>query len=687
MWRSIAYRTTMLLGLLLALLPMPAAGQSAQPPVLAQIVLAGPVDRLDLPVYACLQDAAGQDYVLVIAPRNQLDRAGWPYRVLDADARSGDYVIALRRGAAARAGVLPAGLVVLHDDGRRIIARAAPAPAEALAELGYDLQRLPAEPLVWPAAPALPSAPAAITPDPQVAAMIGQVQQSIVYTYTGQISGAWPATIGGSPYTIATRYTPSGTPITKATQYVYEHLQALGLGVSYQNWSDAYSGYSGRNVIAGQAGLTRPAEIVLITAHLDDTSSWLYRMTNAPGADDNASGSVGVLVAADILSRYRFERTVRYVFFTGEEQGLYGSEAYADALSAAGENVVAVYNMDMIAWDATGGPTLRLHTRTTSNPGYGADLAIAQLFGDVLTAYGLASSLTPIITASGDPYSDHASFWAKGYPAILAIEDDYDDFNDYYHTTSDTLDRLNMTYYTNYVRASVGTAAHLAGPLPPPALRIGKSAAANPVTVGAGLTYTLRVTNTGGIATGVTISDTLPAYTQFAWADGGGSLAGGSVTWSGLTLAAGASVTRTLGVTGACAPDGAAIVNGAYRVSASGWPTVTLGAAVTVTAGFPLALAIQKTGGGAMLTWRHPCSGLTRYEVYRAAAPYLTPGAPGSVKLADVTPPAVGAAAAFTDTHAFDSPPTHYFYRVAAVGAGGQQWARSTEVGVFSFAW
>ncbi len=561
MGQSIVARAWLVLILLFAPLPLPAAGQTAEPPVLAQVALGDPMDRLDLPIYAHLQDAGGQDYALVIAPRSQLDRAGWPYRVLDAGGSGSDYVLALKRGAAARADAIPPGLTVLHDDGRQIIVRAAGAQAEALTELGFDLQRLPDTPLAWWAAPAPFVAPAAITSDPQVAEMIGRVQQSTVYSDTGGLSGEWPVTIGGSPYTIATRYTASGTPITQATQYVYERLQALGLDVSYQSWSS--SGYSGRNVIAAQGGLTHPDEIVLVTAHLDDTSSALQRMTNAPGADDNASGSVGVLVAADLLSHYRFERTVRYVLFTGEEQGMLGSDAYAAAVAAAGENVVAVYNMDMIAWDSDSDPTLRLHTRS-ANPGRSQDLVIAQTFSDVLTAYGLSSSLTPIITPDDEPYSDHASFWDQGYPAVLAIEDDYDDFNPFLHTTNDRLSRLNMTYFTNYVKASVGLAAHLGQPL--------------------------------------------------------------------------------------------------------------------------LAVVIRQSAAGAALTWSHCCGSVGRYEVYRATAPYVAPAAPGSVKLGDVTPPAVWSTTAFTDTHAFDPPGASYFYRIAAIVAGEQPYTRTLEVGAFSFA-
>ncbi len=301
--------------------------------------------------------------------------------------------------------------------------------------------------------------------DTLVAGFVAQVEEARVYSYTGNLSGEWPVTVGGMPYTITTRYTASGTPIAKATQYVYEFMGGLGLDVSYHNWSR--SGYTGRNVIGELPGLTRPDEIVLVTAHLDSVSNRNDSDNNpAPGADDNASGSVGVMTAAEILSGYDFARTLRFVLFTGEEQGLHGSYAYAQSVAAAGEDIVAVYNMDMIAWDDLGEPIVRLHTRETDSPGYPDDLAIAGVFTNVVASYGLSGELVPVIDADAIWASDHSPFWQQGYPAILAIEDDVHDFNwDNYHKTSDRLSMLNMDYYTAYVRASVGTAAHLASPL------------------------------------------------------------------------------------------------------------------------------------------------------------------------------------------------------------------------------
>ena len=286
-----------------------------------------------------------------------------------------------------------------------------------------------------------------VTYDAAIDQMIDQVTQNLVDTYVRNLSGENPVNIGGSSYTITTRHTGSGTPITKATQYLYEFMQGLGLTVSYHDWSA--SGYSGRNVIGEWAGTTQPEEIVLITAHLDNMPSGSL----APGADDNASGSVGVMVSAEILTQYAFNRTVRFVVFTGEEQSLLGSNAYSDMIYQSGDNVVAVYNMDMLAYDGSGGPVLRLHTRYDTNPGYPDDLALANTFVDVVNTYSLGGALSPIIDADNETRSDHSSFWSNGYPAILGIEDDLNDMTPYYHTTGDTVSTLNMTYFTNFLRS------------------------------------------------------------------------------------------------------------------------------------------------------------------------------------------------------------------------------------------
>jgi leucyl aminopeptidase len=333
-------------------------------------------------------------------------------------------------------------------------------------EFGFELALLNETPLVLREATQRFLAQQAVDYNADVAEMIDSVDQDTVYDYMGGLTGEWPVKIGKKKkkdYTIATRHTNSGTPIEMATQYVSEFMQELGLSVEYHGWT--HGSLSGRNVIGEKTGSKTPDEIVLITAHLDSAPSGEL----APGADDNASGSVGVMMAAEILSQsqYEFERTVRFVFFTGEEQGLRGSDRYASKVVEDGDNVVAVYNMDMIAWDVRNKPKLRIYTRAKRDPGYDGDMVIANTFVDVVDTYALDTVLIPVITPKGGHWgghwSDHASFWDEGFSAVCAIEDDTSDWNrTNYHTVDDTISTLNFTYLTNYIKASVGTTAHLA---------------------------------------------------------------------------------------------------------------------------------------------------------------------------------------------------------------------------------
>lgn len=283
--------------------------------------------------------------------------------------------------------------------------------------------------------------------DPDVQAMMSEVISSTVVAYNGGLSGEWPVIVAGQPYTIETRHTYSGEPIQMATQYVGDHMVDLGLDVQYHEWE----GETYPNVIGQLTGEIYPEEIMMITAHLDSTSN--KSSTDAPGADDNASGSTAVLIAADILSQYTWDCTLRFAFWTGEEQGLRGSHAYAERAFGQDEIIRGVLNLDMIAWNSAGSePGIDLHS-SKSVPG---SIFLAETFSHVVNQYDL--NLAPEIIPNGTNLSDHASFWKYGFPAMLAIED-RSDFNPYYHSTNDRLPNLDIEYFTEFVRAAVGTFA------------------------------------------------------------------------------------------------------------------------------------------------------------------------------------------------------------------------------------
>lgn len=296
--------------------------------------------------------------------------------------------------------------------------------------------------------------------DPAIAALLAQVDTTTLMSYANQLSGETPVTVGGAPYTFTTRNTEVGTPITKATQFAYEFFETRDLTARYHAWTGC--GIAGRNVIGELPGATNPSEIVLVTAHLDSINEEGGAQVRAPGADDDASGVAGVMATAEILAPHQFQRTLRFVLFTGEEQGLCGSFAYAHAAADAGEHIVAVLNLDMIAWDDDDDPIVRLHTRRRTHAGYDADKAIADTFSAVIADYALA--LTPHVAADGEEASDMYALWDAGFPGILAIEDDLgDDFNPYYHSAEDTVSAYNQGYFASFVKAAVGASALLAG--------------------------------------------------------------------------------------------------------------------------------------------------------------------------------------------------------------------------------
>ncbi len=407
-----------------------------------------------LPAYARLQGRQGE-YLLVGATAADLERleeAGLHGRILDPDMAGATYLLAYPMPGRPRPAWSTYGTLLL-DDGVQALLRTSPEEAERLAQAGVELRRLTLDPR--PLRPALVEGaiPAVITPDPLIQQMIDQVTSTDVYNYDGGLSGEWPVDIGGEPYTIATRHTYSGTPIQKATQYVGEHLAGLGLNVEYHQWGGA----TYPNVIGELPGQVNPDDILIICAHLDDMPSG----PTAPGADDNASGSTAVLIAADILTQYNWGCTLRFALWTGEEQGLLGSQAYAQRSYNSGENIVGVLNLDMIGYNTlNSSPDIDLH----ANSSLPETLALAQLFADVVDAYNL--NLIPQIIPDGIGASDHASFWQYGYTAILGIED-MGDFNPYYHTTDDRLQYLDLDYFTEFVKASVGTFAHMSGCLIP----------------------------------------------------------------------------------------------------------------------------------------------------------------------------------------------------------------------------
>ena len=138
--------------------------------------------------------------------------------------------------------------------------------------------------------------------DPNIEALIDQLDEALV---TGYLEGivAFPS-----------RVTESNA-CWDASQYIYDEFVDIGLDVRFHNWS--YYGMTDRNVEATLHAAGGSDEIYIVCAHHDCVS-------NCPGADDNGSGTAAVLSLARLFSNCSFDGTIRFVTFSGEEQGLVG---------------------------------------------------------------------------------------------------------------------------------------------------------------------------------------------------------------------------------------------------------------------------------------------------------------------------------------------------------------------------
>lgn len=103
------------------------------------------------------------------------------------------------------------------------------------------------------------------------------------------------------------------------------------------------------DILAIQRGTGDPGEVVIVAAHIDSRASDVMdATTDAPGANDNGSGSALVLEAARLLSKQKFDGTIVYALLSGEEQGLLGGKLLANTAKARGWHVRAMLNNDIV---------------------------------------------------------------------------------------------------------------------------------------------------------------------------------------------------------------------------------------------------------------------------------------------------------------------------------------------------
>lgn len=243
-----------------------------------------------------------------------------------------------------------------------------------------------------------------------------------------------------------------------AQQWIESKFQEWGLEVETMSFTMP-GGPSSDNVIARTTGTKYPDEYVIVGGHYDSIS-WSGL---APGADDNASGTSGVMAIARILSNYEFDRSIIFIAFSGEEYGLYGSAAYASQAAQEGKQILGYVNMDMIGYLKPG------HTTIMTSLIYPPSAApLADFYTDVAALYLPGFVVEPTALPSGYN-SDHTSFNNNGYMGIFPFED-VDNFSPYIHTSSDIvgLSYNNEEQAVVFSQAALATVVTMANMLTPP---------------------------------------------------------------------------------------------------------------------------------------------------------------------------------------------------------------------------
>jgi Zn-dependent M28 family amino/carboxypeptidase len=192
--------------------------------------------------------------------------------------------------------------------------------------------------------------------------------------------------------------------------------------------------------------------VVLLTAHLDSINIQGGPLAPAPGADDNASGSAGLLEIARVLATHDSEHDLRFILFGGEEEGLFGSQQYVASLPASErDRVRAVVNMDMIGTMNTSTPSVMLEGAPVSQHVINGLAEAAATY----THLAVETSLHPFA-------SDHVPFIDAGLPAVLTIEG-VDSTNSHIHSIHDTLEHISYDLALEILRMNIAFAANEIG--------------------------------------------------------------------------------------------------------------------------------------------------------------------------------------------------------------------------------
>jgi Zn-dependent M28 family amino/carboxypeptidase len=252
------------------------------------------------------------------------------------------------------------------------------------------------------------------------------------------------------------------------------------------------------DIVAIQRGTSEPDRVIVITGHLDSRVTDVMDFKHdAPGANDDGSGTAAVIEAARVLSKYKFPATLVYAALSGEEQGLYGGKVLADYAKQQHWQVMTDLNNDIVgntrgqdgvvdntvvrifAEGTKSNETLeqakyrRYHGGEVDSPSRNVARYMSTLAEAYLVNFGVRMVYRTDRYGRG---GDQVPFLEAGYPAVRVTEahENYTRQHQDLRTESgvhygDTIDGVDFAYLAQVARLNAITMASMAKAPAPPA--------------------------------------------------------------------------------------------------------------------------------------------------------------------------------------------------------------------------
>lgn len=248
--------------------------------------------------------------------------------------------------------------------------------------------------------------------------------------------------VPGTTLKINERKSTAGLDLTR--KFLTDEYQKIGFTTALHPFG------SGVNFVAEKKGTTHPDKILILSSHIDSVGN--------KGANDDGSGTIGLLTVAQILAQNNYGITIRVLGFDREEVGLKGSDAYVAALTNK-TDIIGNINFEMMGHNSKKDGAFHVIDCNSGIFGGNRPVENSQFLSQSMKESITELNLNLTVVKACTDRSDHASFWRHKIPAIVISENFFGgDGDPCYHAKCDVMDdRLDYPYMGKILEALLRT--------------------------------------------------------------------------------------------------------------------------------------------------------------------------------------------------------------------------------------